>query len=112
MVSTLSLWSWSTIEKLRIVGQGFPSLAVAIAGTFNVPLIAALLASLKNAEALQNDTWVKMLPGRPFTQRAFDRLLVSDEASVRLAPLKPIQSATVAFAGKVGSTGATAGLVP
>src|SRR6266700_1919354 len=99
-------------EKLRIVGQVCPSLAVASAGTFRLPLIAALLATWKNAGALQYETWVKMLPCRPFTHLAFHRLLGSAEASVRLSPLKPIQSATIAFAGSDGTTGATAGFVP
>src|SRR5690348_1752932 len=100
------------MEKLRMVGQVCPSFAFASAGTFNVPLIAALLAALKNAEALQNETWVKMLPGNPFTHFAFDRLCGSAEASVRLSPLNPIHRPTIALAGRFGTTGATAGFVP
>jgi len=61
--------------------------------------MAALSATLKKAGALQYEIWVKMLPGSPFTQWAFPRLFGSAEVSVRLSPLKPIQSATIAFAG-------------
>src|SRR5882724_2776523 len=100
------------MEKLRTVGQVCPSLAVASAGTFKLPLIAALSAAWKNAGALQYETWVKMLLGRPFTHLAPDRMLGFAAVSVRLLPLKPIQRATIALAGRFGTTGATAGFVP
>src|ERR1700677_1868705 len=100
------------MEKLRIVGQTCPSLEVASAGTFILPLMAALLAAENTAGALQKETWLKMLPGRPLTHLALPRVLGSAAVSVRLSPLKPIHRPTIALAGSAGTTGAIAGFVP
>ncbi len=44
-VITLSLWSWSTTPKLRVVRHGWPSLAVPAAGTWSRPVAISKLAS-------------------------------------------------------------------
>ena len=49
----LSLWSWSTTLKSRVVGHGLPSLPVARAGIASLPALIAALAAAKNRGAPQ-----------------------------------------------------------
>src|SRR5207237_1063632 len=75
---TLSLWSWSTIMKLRTVGQALPDPSAPAVGTTVAEVPAAGTASRlksisrfatrKKLAPLQNDTWPKIDPGRPLTQ--------------------------------------------
>lgn len=72
---TLSLGSWSTMSKLRTVGQARPVPgAPAVATIFrdipadvitSRPARSAAKAALKNAGPLQNDTCPKGEPGSP-----------------------------------------------
>ena len=45
VVTTLSLWSWSTRAKSRTVSHGWPSSDVPRAGTFSVPRAISALAT-------------------------------------------------------------------
>ena len=111
---TLSLWSWSIIVKLRVVGQVTPAalLAVPRAGIVVRPPAMALLAAAKNATPLQKDTWPKMDPARPLTHLPWRQRGPVAPFWVRLVPLKPKSMVTTAPAGSVGTTGAAAGWVP
>jgi len=57
-VVTLSLWSWSMREKLRVVRHVCPSLALPGAGTVSLCAAIAVFAAVKNAGALHAATWV------------------------------------------------------
>ena len=61
---------------------------------------------------LQNDTWPKIDPAVPLTQLPCARAFGVAPTWVRLVPLNPKSIVTIAFAGSVGTTGATAGVVP
>ena len=61
---------------------------------------------------LQNDTWPKMDPPSPFTQRPWNSAVRVAPTWVRLVPLKPKSMVTTAPAGSVGTTGMAAGWVP
>ncbi len=113
-VVTLSLWSWSIMLKFRVVGQATPAafMAVPVAGTARVPAASARCAAWKNWVPLQNDTWPKMDPRSPFTQRPWNSAVRVAPTWVRLVPLKPKSMVTTAPAGSVGTTGVAAGWVP
>src|SRR5450759_656603 len=73
MVVTLSLWSWSTMSKLRTVGQALPvPVAPAVGtifaevpaeGTNSRPSRSSWNAARKNLMQLQNDTRPRALSG-------------------------------------------------
>ena len=66
---TLSLWSWSTRLKARVVGQGWPVFGETPAdGTVSLPCRSARRAAQKKWVPWQNDTWPKGDPRRPLTQ--------------------------------------------
>src|ERR1039458_9155112 len=113
-VVTLSLWSWSIIVKLRVVGQVSPGtlVDVATAGIVVRPAAMSLLTAAKNATPLQKDTWPKIEPARPLTHFAPPRVAPVAPFSVRLVPLKPKSRVTTAPAGSVGTTGPAAGWGP
>src|SRR5690242_7419352 len=68
-VVTLSLWSWSTTVKDRVVGQGWPVFGeVPAEGTVSLPCRSARLAAQKKCVPWQNDTWPKGDPRMPFSQ--------------------------------------------
>ena len=70
LVVTLSLGSWSTTPKLRVLRQAVPVLGdVPSAGMLIRPLAASRLAVWKKLTPLQNDTWPKIEPFRPSMQR-------------------------------------------
>ena len=83
-----------------------------MAGTTSMPAAMSLLAAAKNATPLQNDTWPKIDPGRPLSQKPCCKAVGVAPISVRLVPLNPMSIVTIAFAGSVGTTGAAAGVVP
>ena len=112
---TLSLWSWSIMSKLRTVGQATPAALVAVPSRRHrraVPAASAAGAAAKKLAPLQNDTWPKTDPFRPLTQRPWASALAVAPTWVRSVPLKPKSIVTIAPAGRVGTTGATAGVVP
>src|ERR1700730_15435828 len=101
------------MKKSRTVGHGLPSMAVPEAGTVNLPLATAAFAAVKNAGALQYENCPKMLPFKPLTHLASDKLSSPGvDLSSRLLPLNPNQVATMAPFGNVGTTGGTNGLSP
>src|ERR1700736_5174959 len=101
------------MKKSRTVGHGLPSMAVPEAGTCNLPLATAAFAAVKNAGALQYEYWPNMLPFKPLTHLASDKLSSPGvDLSNRLLPLNPNQRATMAPAGSVGTTAGTNGLSP
>ncbi len=114
VVVTLSLWSWSIMLKLRAVGQAIPAtfVDVPVAGTTSLPAASARCAAWKNWVPLQNDTWPKMDPPSPLTQRPWASAARVAPTWVRLVPLKPKSMVTMAPAGSVGTAGAAAGVVP
>ena len=111
---TLSLWSWSIMVNDRVVGQVMPAIFVDVpaAGMASLPACSAWAAAWKNWVPLQNDTWPKIDPFRPFTQLPCCSALAVAPTWVRLVPLKPKSIVTTAPAGSVGTTGAAAGVVP
>src|SRR5262249_53239845 len=96
-----------TTLKSRDVGQGLPSLAMPRAGGASFLAWIASLAASKNAVALQNAFWPKIVPSTPFTQEA-----APGPRSLRLVALKPTQSPTTAPRGRSGRVGSTAGREP
>src|SRR5271165_3897327 len=121
MLVTLSLWSWSTMSKLRTVGQLVPvPIAPAVGtifadlpakGTNSLPSRSSRNAELKKLMPLQKDTWPKTDP-RPLTQLPCASALGVAPTWVRSVPLKPKSMVTMACRGSFGTTGATAGVVP
>ena len=61
---------------------------------------------------LQNDTWPKIDPFRPLTQLPCRSAFRVAPTWVRLVPLNPKSMVTTAPCGSVGTTGATAAVVP
>ena len=61
---------------------------------------------------LQNETWPNTEPLRPLTQRPWASAFAVAPTWVRSVPLKPTSMVTMARAGRVGTTGAAAGVVP
>ncbi len=100
--------------KLRVVGQASPGTLVAtpVAGTTSSPRRSAWSAARKKPVPLQNETWPKMEPLSPLTQRPWASAVGVAPTWVRLVPLKPKSMVTTAFGGRVGTTGAAAGVVP
>ena len=121
-VVTLSDWSWSTMSKLRTVGQFWPvpSLPpeatilpeVPADGTLSLPWRSSWNASLKKLVPLQNDTWPNSEPPWPLTQLPCRRAFAVAPTCVRTVPLNPKSIVTTAFRGRLGTVGATAGVVP
>ena len=122
MLVTLSDWSWSTMSKLRTVGQFWPVprlppeatilLEVPTDGTLTLPWRSSSNASLKKVVPLQNDTWPKSVPPWPLRQLPCLRAFAVAPTWVRSVPLNPKSIVTTAFRGRVGTVGATAGVVP
>src|SRR5262245_48615307 len=118
---TLSLWSWSTMSKLRTVGHCLPvpsrppvgtSVAeVPALGTCSRPMAISANAARKKLVPLQNDTWPKGEP-RPLTQLPCASALAVAPTWIRLSAWNPKSMVTIAFLGSFGTTGATAGVVP
>ena len=118
---TLSLWSWSTMLKLRTFGQSRPvpirpAVGTILAevpsnGTRSRPSRISANAVLKKLMPLQNDCWPNTDPS-PLTQRPWRSALGVAPTWVRLVPLNPKSIVTIAFLGSFGTTGATAGVVP
>ena len=118
---TLSLWSWSTMSKLRTVGQVLPVPSrpavgtilaeCPAAGTNSRPSRIICNAVLKKLMPLQNDTWPKTEP-RPLTQLPWASALGVAPTWVRSVPLKPKSMVTIACRGNFGTTGGTVGMVP
>src|ERR1700760_2550488 len=100
------------MTKSRTVGQVWPSLAVPNAGTLSLPLEIAASAALKKAGALQYENCPKSPLLKPFTQLFSLRLLPLAACRLRSLPLYPNHVATTALAGRVGTTGGSAGVVP
>src|SRR6202042_3376668 len=101
--------------KLRTVGQATPAafVAVPVAGTTSLPAASARNAAWKKPVPLQNDTWPKSDPApSPFTQRPWASAVGVAPTRVRSVPLNPTSIVTTAPAGSVGTTGATAAVVP
>ena len=119
---TLSDWSWSTMSKLRVVGQAWPVprlppeatilLEVPAAGTVSLPWRSSANAALKKLVPLQNDTWPNASPPWPLTQLPCRRAFAVAPTWVRTVPLNPKSIVTTELRGRVGTTGATAGVVP
>ena len=112
-VVTLSLWSWSIMLKLRASGRPSRPLR-GRAGRRDDQLARGLgpLRGLEELVPLQNDTWPKIEPSRPLTQRPWASACAVAPTWVRLVPLKPKSMVTMAPAGSVGTAGAAAGVVP
>src|SRR5580692_10280994 len=112
-VVTLSLWSWSTRVKARVVGQAWPVFGETPAeGTVSLRCLSARRAAQKKCVPWQNDTWPKGDPRRPSTQWPWIRARGVPPTCVRVPPLKPKSIVTTAPLGSLGTTGATAGRVP
>jgi len=76
-------------------------------------LIAALLAAPKNAGALQYETLSEDVAWQAVHAiGVLQSVVVLFLGERQLVPLKPIQRATIALAGRFGTTGAAAGFVP
>src|SRR5579875_265154 len=108
-VTVLSLWSWSISEKLRVMSHGCPSLPMPAGGTFSMPWAICLLASAKNAAALQADVWLmtELLNAsmhRPCTAPWPSR--------TRVLPLNPMLMITCEPGWMAGAAGGAAGVVP
>src|SRR6266700_7156275 len=68
-VVTLSLWSWSTRVKARVVGHAWPVFGETPAGgTVSLPCRSARLAAQKKCVPWQNDTCPKGDPRMPLMQ--------------------------------------------
>src|ERR1022692_3424192 len=99
--------------KFRVVGHAWPVFGEMPAdGTTSLPCASARNAARKKLVPLQNDTWPKIDPFRPVTQFPCCRAVGVAPTCVRLVPLKPASIVTIAPAGRVGTTGAAAGVVP
>ena len=110
---TLSLGSWSTMLKSRVVGHGLPlTVEVPADGTTSLPRASSLLATRKNLVPLQNDTWPNTEPCSPSTHDPCRRARRVAPTWVRSVPLKPTSMVTMELRGSLGTTGATAGVVP
>ena len=110
VVVTLSLWSWSIMVNDRVVGHACPVLGeVPAAGTTSLPCCSARKAAWKKAVPSQKDTWPKIEPLSPFTQRPWRRALAVAPTWVRFVPLNPKSIVTTAPAGSTGTTGVAAG---
>ena len=119
---TLSTRSWSIMSKLRTVGQVWPVPRlppeatilpeVPADGTLSLPSRSSWNASLKKLVPLQNDTWPNTEPAWPLTQLPCLRAFPVAPTWVRSVPLNPKSIVTTAFRGRVGTVGATAGVVP
>ena len=82
------------------------------AGIVSLPCCSAWNAAWKNWVPLQNDTWPKIDPFRPLTQLPCRSAFRVAPTWVRLVPLNPKSMVTTAPCGSVGTTGATAAVVP
>ena len=119
---TLSLGSWSTMSKMRTVGQARPVpsappvttifLEIPADGMTRRPERSRAKAALKKAGPLQNDTCPKGEPGSPSVQWPWRSAPGVAPTWRRISPLKPMSMVTTAWLGSFGTTGATAGLVP
>ena len=81
-------------------------------GTRSLPSRSSWCASAKNVVPLQNDTWPKSVPPWPLTQSPCARAFAVAPTWVRSVPLNPKSIVTTAWAGSLGTVGATAGVVP
>src|SRR5258708_11138266 len=107
---TLSLWSWSIIVNDRVVGHACPVFGeVPTAGTTSLPCCWACAAAWKKPVPLQKDTWPKIDPFSPFTQRPWRSAFAVAPTWVRFVPLNPKSTVTAAPAGSAGTTGFAAG---
>src|ERR1700689_4897629 len=121
-VVTLSDGSWSTMSKFCVTGQSWPVpsvppdamilLEVPSDGTTSLPSASSRCAAVKKLMPLQNDTWPNTEPAVPLTQFAPRNVPGVAPTWVRSVPLNPKSMVTTAFLGSVGTTGATAGVVP
>ena len=94
-------------------GHACPVLAeVPVAGTVSLPWASARAAARKNCVPLQNETWPKIDPFRPLTQRPCRSAFAVAPTWVRLVPLNPKSRVTTAPAGSVGTTGARRAACP
>ena len=121
-VVTLSDGSWSTISKLRVTGHALPvpispSVTamlddVPADGTFSLPSRSSWKAALKKLTPLQNDTCPKIDPVWPLRQLACLSAVGVAPTWKRSVPLNPKSIVTIASAGRFGTEGVTAGVVP
>ena len=81
-------------------------------GTTSFPSRSSRNAALKKLMPLQNDTWPKIDPDVPLTQLPLLRAFPVAPTWYRSVPLNPKSIVTIAPLGRVGTTGATAGVVP
>src|SRR5260370_34018224 len=81
------------------------------AGTRRSPKRISANAVRKKLMPLQNDTWPKTDP-RPLTQRPCASAVGVAPTWVRLVPLNPKSIVTIAVLGSLGTTAATAAVVP
>ena len=110
------------MSKLRVSGQFWPDpsvpadatilLEVPSDGTTSFPSRSSRDAALKKLMPLQNDTWPKIDPDVPSTQLPFLSAFAVAPTWNRSVPLNPKSIVTTAPRGSVGTTGATAGVVP